>query len=108
MARNEGYQNVILESDSSSAITMLTSGSAAVCEIHLVSRIRTCLKKDWIVRLHRTYKEGNMCSDWLTNFILDEGDLADQVAFQEPLGGIHFLYLADIVTVGRDRAVSYF
>ncbi|XP_061373767.1 glutathione S-transferase T2-like [Gastrolobium bilobum] len=104
-AWNAGYKHVIIESDSLVAITGLTKGGATVREVRLLSRIRTWIQKDWEVRIYHKYKEENACADWMTNYLLDHTDLANQIFFEEPPGGIHLLYLADLASVGRDRIV---
>ncbi|XP_061338024.1 uncharacterized protein LOC133284905 [Gastrolobium bilobum] len=105
-AWGNGYRKIILESDSLLAITVLTKSGAAVCEVQLVSRIRTWLGRDWHVQLHHNFREGNSCADWLANFILDSFEQAKQSFFSHPPLGVQHLYLGDLASVGRECIVA--
>ncbi|XP_061347266.1 uncharacterized protein LOC133292825 [Gastrolobium bilobum] len=61
LAWNEGFRNIIIESDSSSVITVLTKSGVAVRECHLIARIQTWINRSWSVTLMHTYREGNVC-----------------------------------------------
>ncbi|KAK4282627.1 hypothetical protein QN277_013982 [Acacia crassicarpa] len=101
-----GFRRVILESDSLIAVTVLTRGGGAIRESRLISRIRTWMNKEWEVQLQHTYREGNMCADWIANYMFDPNIQSDKIFFEEPPGGILLLYQADLAAVGRERFVA--
>ncbi|XP_061340010.1 uncharacterized protein LOC133286593 [Gastrolobium bilobum] len=101
----EGYRNIIIESDSSSVITVLTMNGEAVRECHLIARIRTWLNRSWSVNLMHTYREGNVCVNWMTNSILDLEDHIPFKIWRDPPPGIQHLLFGDLTVVDRSRTV---
>ncbi|XP_061367549.1 uncharacterized protein LOC133310604 [Gastrolobium bilobum] len=103
---NAGYRRVILESDSLTAINVLTKQDASVREERLISHIRMWIGKDWEVQVQHTFTEGNMCADWLAIYLLNSEEQADQISFEEPPCGIFLLFMADLASVGREHVVT--
>ncbi|XP_061369203.1 uncharacterized protein LOC133312077 [Gastrolobium bilobum] len=93
LAWNEGNRNIIIESDSSSVITVLTRSGEAVRECHLIARFRTWINKSWSMTFMHTYREENICADWLENYIIDmEEHILYQIWRDLPPGSQHLLF----------------
>ncbi|XP_061371166.1 uncharacterized protein LOC133313770 [Gastrolobium bilobum] len=105
MAWSSGYRNVMIESDSSSVITLLSMNGIAIRECHLISRIRIWIQKDWTVSFRHTFREDNTVADWLANFLLDDQEQPDKRVWWDPPPGVYFLLFADLASVCRPREV---
>ena len=71
MVWREGISHLIVKSDSKVFIDMVTNN----CKINgtipsLVQRIQEILRREWHTQVIHTWREGNICSDWLANFSL--------------------------------------
>ncbi|XP_061350478.1 uncharacterized protein LOC133295652 [Gastrolobium bilobum] len=106
MAWNVGFRKVVIESDSSSVVTVLTRSGATVRENQLISRIRTWLDRSWSVFVQHTLREANTCADWLANFIIDHGNQDDRLVWGEPPPGLIPLLNANMASVGRPRVLG--
>lgn len=69
IVRNEGYRNVICESDSKTALLMISEGVPCThphCPV--VDRIRSFSQHQWTLSFSHSLWEGNWCADWLAKF----------------------------------------
>ncbi|XP_061355349.1 uncharacterized protein LOC133299869 [Gastrolobium bilobum] len=67
---NKGFRKIIIESDSTSVITLFTSKGNDVRESHIVTRIRIWMNKDWDLKAQHIHREGYQCADWLANHLI--------------------------------------
>lgn len=69
LARNNGYQDVICESDCKSALSLITNGYSHVHpHAPLVNKIRKFQSYSWRLQFTHTLREGNFCTDWLAKY----------------------------------------
>lgn len=63
---DRGYRNVILESDSKSALDLLdTTANNLHPLFSLLDHINGLLNREWNVKLQHNLREGNECADWM-------------------------------------------
>ncbi|CAJ2671539.1 unnamed protein product [Trifolium pratense] len=66
LAMDRGFNNVIIESDSTIAIGLVEHD---ISPLHpyapLIKKIRQFQNMDWTIAFHHTLREGNECADWL-------------------------------------------
>jgi hypothetical protein len=73
MARRQGFNHLIVESDSKLLIDMATRS----CKLNgntpiLIRRIRDFANLQWHVAFKHTWREGYRCADWLANYSLSQ------------------------------------
>ncbi|XP_061359165.1 uncharacterized protein LOC133303296 [Gastrolobium bilobum] len=107
MTWSDGKRQIIVESDSSNAIAVLTNSGDAARESHLVTRIRAWLAMDWRVLFQHIYKEVNQCADWLANLAL-ENQIQDPFIrlFDPPPPDLNFHILANASGIGNFRRIG--
>ncbi|XP_061359612.1 uncharacterized protein LOC133303675 [Gastrolobium bilobum] len=108
MVWEESWKNLIVESDPTSGIAILSKNGVAPRESHLVARIRAWFQKDWRIHLVHRYKEENHCadSDWLANYPLDNLTVPNMSVFCFLPFQIQSVLIADLAFVYRVRTVS--
>lgn len=65
LAWNHGYRDIILESDSKSAIDLLYTVQQYHPIFPLMDHIHGVLARQWKVEIQHTLREGNECADWM-------------------------------------------
>lgn len=73
LAWQRGFRKLIIESDSAAIITIIQKGNHEVHAIKLLKLIFEWQQRDWDLKFCHTYREGNICADWLANWSLDFG-----------------------------------
>ncbi|XP_061367963.1 uncharacterized protein LOC133310979 [Gastrolobium bilobum] len=101
---NSGWKNIILESDSSQAIGLLTSSGNDSRKLPLVTKIRAALNKDWSVLLKHIPRTCNFCADWLAKKALD--DPFGVTTFSSPHFELLNLLAADMLDPGSSRLAA--
>lgn len=63
LARERGYKNVMLETDSQVTIILLKKDGPW----EILAKCRELLSRDWSVVLRHTFRKENMTTNWMTN-----------------------------------------
>lgn len=63
-----GIRRLVVESDSATIIDLLRNGRNSPTRNSCLLRIFEWLEKDWQPQLVHTFREGNVCADWLANW----------------------------------------
>lgn len=66
-----GFRNILLESDSHNAVSLLTKNHSQthLCRA-ILNSIKSYLQRNWRVQVYHIYREGNVVADWLANFLI--------------------------------------
>ncbi|KAJ7950712.1 Ribonuclease H [Quillaja saponaria] len=64
-----GFKKIQLESDSATAIDMITKDTSS-CHPHfiIIQECRSLIKRDWDIQLSHIFREANFAAHWLSNF----------------------------------------
>lgn len=100
---NKGFKEIILETDSLSAVMKVNNFEAIGPNNNLLAAIKGLLDRSWKCSIRHIYREENMCADWMaTNF--DNLDLGLHT-FETPPHGITPLLTADAREIAWPRAI---
>lgn len=67
-----GLCKVIIESDSTSIITIINRGNHENHSHKILNQISDWQQWEWELKVCHTSREGNRCADWLANWSLDQ------------------------------------
>ena len=105
MVWEQGYKNIVLESDSKTLVKILPKKAITNSSIFMLHcQCQRILERDWTVEIRHTYKEGNRCADWLANYSLTQS-LGSHIS-QDPPSELLSLLLADALGVATPRLIS--
>ena len=95
IAWHRGWRRLILESDSTSVVAVLSKRGGAARESRLLTHIRAILNRDWQVSITHAFREANSCADYLANLPIINPSLPDESFFTAPPAPLSLLLQAD-------------
>lgn len=94
--QDRGIAKLLVESDFKVLVDMLARrGDETDTHYALARRIKRLLTRDWEVQIVHTWREGNMCADWLVVLCL-QNDSLDTTILEEPSEALSHFIIDDI------------
>ncbi|XP_061352904.1 uncharacterized protein LOC133297728 [Gastrolobium bilobum] len=103
IAWKRGWRRLILESDSTSVVALLTKCGGATRESRFVTQIQALPDRDWQVSVIRAFRKANHCANFLANLPLNNFELQEVVIFDEPPSSLKLLLQADVIGIPYPR-----
>ena len=104
LAWDRGFRDVFIESDSLLAVSKVNGDLRPTDQFYQI--VRACkdlLSRTWRCRVVHTYREANMCADYLASWA--HGGNVDITHLDHPPGQLHHFLQEDLLGVARPRAV---
>jgi len=95
LAWSKGFRKIILKSDSSLAVDLITKNKIVIDKnYNLIMQARELLAKEWDIQVLHVYREANSMADWLANYGLTRSFFDRfSIYFNDPPAGLYcFLY----------------
>jgi ribonuclease HI len=99
LAWSKGFRKIILESDSSLAVDLITKNKIFIDKnYNLIMQARELLAKEWDIQVRHVYREANSMADWLANYGLTRSFLDRfSIYFNDPPAGLYCILYYDLI-----------